>query len=125
MDYTARNQFSNASAISSADFMPAHSAATVSAEQGGAGETDANGLTREQRLLMERYANAGAISSADLAGDGEANEAGLARKMAGAGVNAAFSATSATFGGAKKLGGYAASWLSRGQTSPGASKDDL
>ena len=61
----------------------------------------------ERRQFMERFGGASGIGSSDVYGGGDANQDGLARKMASTGLN-----------GAKAIGGWAASsassWL-RGQ----------
>jgi len=87
----ARSKYSNASAISSLDFQ-----AVAPPEEAKPQQPVDNQMSREQWLEM--YASSSAISSADLMKEGDANQAGLARKMAESGIT-----------GARKVGGIAAS----------------
>ena len=68
----------------------------------------------DREAWLEKYAGAGAIGSDDLMGNRQ-DESGLARKLAGTGLEAT-----------KKLGGLAASvassWLSRGNSGNGKSE---
>jgi len=92
----ARNKYANATALGSFDFAALPAAAPTQVE-----------LQMDRDKWMEKYASAGAISSADLMEGPTSPSSSLARKMAESGLGAA----TVTLGGAKKLGGMAATWL--------------
>ena len=101
---SARDKYSGATALSSADF----------AQPDAEPEPEPLDPEEERRRFMERFGGAQGIGSSDVYDSNGPDNSGLARKMAESGL-----------GGVKAIGGWAASsassWLSRGRDEPHAS----